>query len=165
MTAARTATDAGPPKVAASLRGVVCAGRVVLSDRAGSPPGPHEQSEGAGAAGNARDKRRANIKIGVRGTETLSLSADDLLFEGDRIITLTSGATEVTAYGCTRSLASLDSQIIAADFCSQTIASVAADGTVLADAAIVQGAGIGATLPIAGFAATAAAGDDGASSP
>jgi hypothetical protein len=79
-------------------------------------------------------------------------------------------ATEVTAYGCTRSLASLESLIIAADFCTQTIASVAADGTVLADAAIAQGSGVGAALPIAGVAAAAAAaaaagGGDGASSP
>jgi hypothetical protein len=112
----------------------------------------------------------AGSVIVVRGTETLSLSPDDILFEGDRIITQTSGATEVTAYGCTRSLASLESLIIAADFCTQTIASVAADGTVLADAAIVQGSGVGAALPIAGVAAAAAAaaaagGGDGASSP
>jgi hypothetical protein len=112
----------------------------------------------------------AGSVIVVRGTETLSLSPDDILFEGDRIITQTSGATEVTAYGCTRSLGSLESLIISADFCTQTIASVAADGAVLADAAIVQGSGVGAALPIvgvaaAGAAAAAATGDDGASSP
>ena len=114
----------------------------------------------------------AGAVIVVRGTETFSLAPEDVLFEGDRIITQTSGGTEVTAFGCTRSLASLESITIAPDFCTQTIASVAADGTLLADAAIVEGGGIGAALPLAGLAAAGAAagaagggGDDGASSP
>lgn len=114
----------------------------------------------------------AGSVIVVRGTETFSIAPTDVLFEGDRIITQTAGATELTAFGCTRTLASLESITIAPDFCTQTIASVAADGTLLADAAIVEGGGIGAALPLAGLAAAGAAagaagggGDDGASSP
>ena len=114
----------------------------------------------------------AGSVIVVRGTETFSLAPTDVLFAGDRIITQTTGGTEVTAFGCTRTLASLQSITIAPDFCTQTIASVAADGTRLADAAIVEGGGIGAALPLAGLAAAGAAagaagggGDDGASSP
>ena len=114
----------------------------------------------------------AGSVIVVRGTETFSLAPTDVLFAGDRIITQTTGGTEVTAFGCTRTLASLQSITIAPDFCTQTIASVAADGTLLADAAIVEGGGIGAALPLAGLAAAGAAagaagggGDDGASSP
>lgn len=112
----------------------------------------------------------ADSVIVVRGTETFALEQDNLLFNGDRIITRTTGQVELVAYGCTRELDNLQSIIIDQGFCDALIASVSADGTVLADAAIVQGSGVGAALPIAGLAAVAAGaaaatGDDGASSP
>lgn len=109
--------------------------------------------------------------IVVRGSETFSLAAEDVLFEGDQVITQSAGATEITAYECTRTLGALEAITLAPDFCTQVIASVAADGTILADAAIAGGGGIGAALPIAGIvlaggaAAAAGGGDDGASSP
>lgn len=112
--------------------------------------------------------------IVVRGAETYSLGPNDVLFEGDKIITQSEGATEVTAYGCTQTLAALESITISPDFCTQIVVSVAEDGTVLADAAIVEGTGgVGAALPIAGAllaaggaaAAAGGGGDDGASSP
>jgi hypothetical protein len=109
--------------------------------------------------------------IVVRGAETFSLAAEDVLFEGDQVITQSAGATEITAYECTRTLGALEAITLAPDFCTQVIASVAADGTILADAAIVEGGGIGAALPIAGAllaaggVAAVAGGDDGASSP
>lgn len=115
----------------------------------------------------------ANDVIVLRGTETFTLSPGDLLFEGDRVITLGTGSTDVTAYECSRSLANLESITIAPDFCTQIIASVSADGTVLADAAIAGGTGgVGAALPVVGVLAAAGAaagaaggGGDGASSP
>jgi hypothetical protein len=107
--------------------------------------------------------------IVLRGTETFSLSANDVLFEGDQVITQSAGATDITAYGCTKTLAALESITISPDFCTQAIASVAEEGTVLADAAIVEGTGgVGVALPIVGalvVAAAVAGGDDGASSP
>jgi hypothetical protein len=110
--------------------------------------------------------------IVVRGSETFSLAAEDVLFEGDQVITQSEGATEITAYECTRTLGALEAITLAPDFCTQVIASVAEEGTVLADAAIVEGTGgVGAALPIvgalvvAGGAAAAAGGGDGASSP
>ncbi len=109
--------------------------------------------------------------IVVRGAETFSLAAEDVLFEGDQVITQSAGATEITAYECTRTLGALEAITLAPDFCTQVIASVAADGTILAEAAIIEGGGIGAALPIAGIvlaggaAAAAGGGDDGASSP
>ena len=114
----------------------------------------------------------AGSVIVVRGIETFALSANNPLFDGDRIITQAAGGTEVTAYGCTKTLKALESITIAADFCNLSVVSVAADSTVLADAAVVSGGGgVGAALPIiglvaAGGAAAAAAGDgDDASSP
>jgi hypothetical protein len=111
--------------------------------------------------------------IVVRGSETFSLAAEDVLFEGDQVITQSAGATEITAYECTRTLGALEAITIAQDFCTQVIASVAEDGTILADAAIIEGGTVGGILPFAaggllaagGVAAAAAAGDDDASSP
>ena len=107
--------------------------------------------------------------IVLRGTETFSLSANDVLFEGDQVITQSAGATDITAYGCTKTLAALESITISPDFCTQAIASVAEEGTVLADAAIVEGTGGVVALPIVGAllvaGGAAAGGDDGASSP
>ena len=111
--------------------------------------------------------------IVLRGTETFTLAPGDVLFEGDRVITRGNGSTDVTAYGCSRSVASLQSITIAPDFCTQTIASVSADGIVLADAAIEGGTGgVGAALPVVGLLAAAGAaagaaggGGDSASSP
>lgn len=116
----------------------------------------------------------ADSVIVLRGTETFTLSPSDVLFEGDRVITRGTGSVEITAYGCSRSVASLQSITIAPDFCTQTIASVSADGTVLADAAMAGGTGgVGAALPVVGALAAAGAaagvagggGDDSASSP
>lgn len=116
----------------------------------------------------------ADAVIVLRGTETFSLAPDDVLFEGDRIITRATGTTEITAYGCSRELSSLESITVGPDFCTQTIVAVGEDGIVLADAAVVEGGGVGAALPIVGALAAAGAaagaaggggGDDGASSP
>ena len=85
--------------------------------------------------------------IVLRGTETFSLAEDDLLFEGDRVITRATGTTEITAYDCSRELSSLESITIAPDFCTQLIVAVGEDGVVLADAAIAEGGGVGAALP------------------
>ena len=127
------------------------------------------QAQGVGSVATITGETGSVIVL--RGTETFSLSANDVLFEGDQVITQSAGATEVTAFGCTRTLAALQSITLAPDFCTQAIASVAADATILAEAAIIEGGGIGAALPIAGLvvaggaAAAAGGGDDGASSP
>jgi len=75
----------------------------------------------------------------------------------------------VTAYDCRRSLANLESITIAPDFCTQIMASVSADGTVLADASMAGGTGgVGAALPAVGALAAvgaAAGGGGSASSP
>lgn len=115
----------------------------------------------------------ADSVIVLRGTETFTLSPGDVLFEGDRVITRGTGSADISAFGCSRSVASLQSITLAPDFCTQTIASVSADGTILADAGIAGGTGgVGAALPVVGALAAAGAaagaaggGGDGASSP
>ena len=93
--------------------------------------------------------------IVVRGTETFSLAENDILFEGDQVITQSEGGTEITAYECSRTLGALESITIAPDFCTQTIASVAQDEIVLADNEIVGGGGVGTALPVIGALAAA----------
>ena len=116
----------------------------------------------------------ADSVIVLRGTETFTLSPGDVLFEGDRVITRGTGWADISAFGCSRSVASLQSITLAPDFCTQTIASVSADGTLLADAGMAGGTGgVGAALPVVGALAAAGAaagaagggGGDSASSP
>lgn len=116
----------------------------------------------------------ADAVLVQRGTDIFTLEPGDELFAGDRVITRGTGLTELTAYGCSRSVESLQSITIAPDFCTQTIVSVSTDGTVLADAAIEGGTGgVGAALPVVGLLAAAGAaagaagggGGDSASSP
>lgn len=103
--------------------------------------------------------------IVVRGNETFSLAPGDTIFEGDQIITRSGGTAEITVGNCTRSLGSLESITVAEDFCTRTIASVDTSGTILADAAMEGGSGVGAAMPLAALAGlgTAAAASGGRS--
>lgn len=99
----------------------------------------------------------ADQVIVVRGNETFSLSKDDVIFEGDQIITRSGGTAEISVADCTRQLGSLESIIVDDEFCTKAIASVDPSGTVLADAAIEGGRGVGGALPIVGLLAAAGA--------
>ncbi len=107
----------------------------------------------------------------VRGGETFSLGAGDLLFEGDRIVTRSEATAEIAGEACTRTIPVSSTIIIGDDFCTAVIAS--ADETILADAgAIAEGTGTGAALPLlgalvlgGGAAAAAGGGGSSASSP
>lgn len=57
-----------------------------------------------------------------RGTETFSLGADNQIFPGDKITTRTGGTVDLTAYGCTVSIPSEATLVIAAtpeEFCTR----------------------------------------------
>jgi uncharacterized protein YccT (UPF0319 family) len=113
----------------------------------------------------------ADQVIVVRGNETFSLSKDDVIFEGDQVITRSNGTAEISVADCTRQLNSLESIVVDDEFCTKAIAAVDQSGTVLADAVIEGGSGVGAALPIVGVLAAAGAaaaggggGDDAPSS-
>ncbi|HAY05664.1 MAG TPA: hypothetical protein PKV67_06275 [Hyphomonas sp.] len=108
----------------------------------------------------------ADQVIVVRGNETFSLSKDDVIFEGDQVITRSGGTAEISVADCTRQLGSLESIIVDDEFCTKAIASVDPSGTILADAAIEGGRGVGAAMPLAavfglGTAAAASGGRSG----
>lgn len=99
----------------------------------------------------------ADQVIVVRGNETFSLTTGDVIFEGDQIITRSGGTAEISVADCTRQLGNLEAITVDRDFCTKAIASVDPSGTVLADAAIEGGSGVGAALPIVGVLAAAGA--------
>lgn len=64
----------------------------------------------------------ADSVLVFRGSQSYSLAAGDLLFEGDRVFTRTNGKAVLSTSGCQRELPEISSVVVDEEFCEAELA-------------------------------------------